>query len=187
MGKLNYTTKQLNDAVAKIEDSTKPLHKKKEEDLLARKDIAVAAEGILDTHVYELDPTGGTIWSYLDKTAAMYDDPMMWDFIPPEFEAPVNDCDCFDPRLVFRIATYRAGGQREFPVTGISEREDGSVILVLRPFYDQDFNLICGQVLIQGRDMLHFSWWYKEMTLTKDEYKSLEVRDPRTTYYVVES
>lgn len=150
-------------------------------------EIKAAVVTAMEEHVYQVNPSDGDITDFLDKDAIQNQNPLQWSCIPPGFSKEATDVDYLDASLVFRILKDSVGGYSDFPVTGAFVNPDtGNYVLVLRPFYDQDANLVCGQVEADG-SALHFRWWFRERTLTEDEYKSLDVRDPRTTYYIVKS
>ena len=152
-------------------------------------EITAAVASAMEEHVYLIDPANNAVvFDSIDKGAGLEGDPLRWDCVPPECIVPTNGVNPFDPQRVFRFISMLSNRAYDFPVTGEYQLANGNTVFMLRPFADEEGSIVCGEVeVMPDSDSFHFRWWFRERTLTMDEYKSLDVRDPRTTYYIVES
>ena len=168
--------------IGKIPDTGDPADNVTKEDLKAFK------KEILTMNVAVIDPTAMTVLGSIDKGAELEDDPLKWNCVPPECIVPIGNENPYDPQRVFRFISMISGRAYDFPVTGEYLLANNHIVFMLRPFADEEGRIVCGEVEVNhDNNSFHFRWWFRERTLTEDEYKSLDVRDPRTTYYIVES
>ena len=154
-----------------------------------KNEIKAAVASAMEAHVFIVDlANNGTVFGSIDKYAKLENNPLRWNCVPPECNVPVGDVNPFDPQRVFRFISALSNRAYDFPVTGEYQLKNGHTVFMLRPFSDEEGGIVCGEVeVIPDSNSFHFRWWFRERTLTEDEYKSLDVRDPRTTYYIVES